>query len=191
MLRAPGRETESHVHLHEDVAQDLRIEIQFQDALRPDHGPDRDEPRVPKKQQRITHQRRQRTRRRTLKYNNIQLNDAVDPSLELQSGIGTTNPKEQPTHRRSYHTQTLRHRMKANQTTSIRNTSRRTRISRRGHRRATQKRHGKIGKAKSRRGHGIGKAESRQHRGNTQRHVVHEEVDSNTHASREKKQRSK
>ena len=41
-------ESESHVykaklHLHEDVEQDLRIEIQLQDAHRRDHGPDRDE----------------------------------------------------------------------------------------------------------------------------------------------------
>ena len=39
-----------------------------------------------------------------------------------------------------------------------------------------KKRHGKTGRAKSRSGHDFGKAESRQNRGNTQRHVVHDET---------------
>ena len=51
---------------------------------------------VPKKQQRITHQSKQLTRRQTPKYHNIQEDDTMDPSLELHGRTDTTESTEQP-----------------------------------------------------------------------------------------------
>ena len=51
---------------------------------------------VPRKQQRITYQSKHLTTQQALNYHNIQENDTIDLSLELQGGTGTTDPTEQP-----------------------------------------------------------------------------------------------
>ena len=50
---------------------------------------------VPKKQQRNTHQSKQRTTQQTLNRHNIQENDTIDQLLELKGETGTADPTEQ------------------------------------------------------------------------------------------------
>ena len=49
-----------------------------------------------KKQQRITHNNKQLTTRQTFNHCNIQENNTIDPSLDLEGGTETADPTEQP-----------------------------------------------------------------------------------------------